>query len=139
MTRSAADTRAAADPPLDCPCGGGLYAECCGPIHAGVVAAPTAERLMRSRFSAFALGLLYYLRRSWHPSTRPAELDLDDEVVWRRLQIVDTQGGGEDADQGEVEFRASFRGADGVGLMHERSRFVRVDGLWVYVDGDQLD
>jgi len=142
MTRSAADVSAAdplGDAPLACPCGGGLYLDCCGPIHAGALAAPTAERLMRSRFSAFALGLLYYLRRSWHPDTRPASLELDDDIVWRRLQIVDTRAGGVDDAEGEVEFRASFRGPAGVGLMHERSRFTRVDGLWVYVNGDQLN
>lgn len=94
---------------------------------------------MRSRYSAFALGLADYLLRSWHPSTRPATLDLDVDTVWRRLQIVDTVAGGEADAEGEVEFRASFRGLDGAGLMHERSRFARVDGLWVYVDGDQLD
>lgn len=93
---------------------------------------------MRSRFSAYAVGDAAYLLHSWHPSTRPAELDLDAEVVWRRLQIVDTVGGGPDDAEGVVEFRASFRGPDGVGLMHERSRFSRIEGRWLYVDGDQL-
>ena len=93
---------------------------------------------MRSRFSAFARGLAPYLRASWHPSTRPASLELDDRTVWRRLQIVDTVAGGpEDAD-GIVEFRASFRAPDGAGVLHERSRFARDAGVWRYVDGDQL-
>lgn len=90
---------------------------------------------MRSRFSAFALGLAPYLRASWHPSTRPAVLDLDD-TVWRRLQIVDTVAGGPGDADGIVEFRASFRGPDGPGLLHERSRFVHESGRWFYVDGD---
>ena len=94
---------------------------------------------MRSRFSAFVRGLDAYLLASWHPETRPPELELGDGVVWRRLQIVDTVGGGEDDATGIVEFRASFREADGVaGLVHERSRFARVDGRWVYVDGEIL-
>lgn len=82
---------------------------------------------MRSRFSAFVLGLSDYLLASWHPSTRPATLELDD-TEWRRLQIVDVSGD-------VVEFRASYRG----GLLHERSRFARVDGRWLYVDGDLLE
>ncbi|RQP12695.1 MAG: hypothetical protein EAS51_02035 [Microbacteriaceae bacterium] len=119
-----------------CPCGSGrAYGRCCGPIHAGAPA-PTAEALMRSRFSAFALGDAAYLTRSWHPSTRPGELELDADVVWRRLQIVDTVAGGPDDADGVVEFRASYRSPDGAGLLHERSRFARVDGRWTYLDGD---
>jgi SEC-C motif-containing protein len=91
---------------------------------------------MRSRFSAFALGLDGYLLTSWHPATRPAELDLDPDLTWRRLQIVDTVAGGPEDATGVVEFRASYRGPDGAGLLHERSRFERVDGRWVYRDGD---
>lgn len=121
-----------------CPCGSGCdYGACCGPIHAGAPA-PTAEALMRSRFSAFARGDAAYLLASWHPSTRPARLDLDPDVVWRRLQIVDTVDGGADDARGVVEFRASFRSAEGAGLLHERSRFARAEGRWAYVDGDLL-
>ena len=93
---------------------------------------------MRSRFSAFALRLDAYLLASWHPSTRPAAVEPDPDVVWRRLQIVDTVAGGPDDAEGVVEFRASYRSPEGAGLMHERSRFVRVDGRWVYLDGEQL-
>jgi len=91
---------------------------------------------MRSRFSAFARGDAAYLLRSWHPSTRPARLDLDADVVWRRLQIVDTVAGGADDAEGVVEFRASYRDAGGAGLLHERSRFSRFEGRWVYRDGE---
>ncbi len=95
---------------------------------------------MRSRFSAFALGLRRYLLTSWHPSTRPASLELDPSTEWRRLQIVDVVAGGPDDAEGVVEFRASFRSPDGggPGLLHERSRFVRHDGRWVYLDGEQF-
>jgi SEC-C motif domain protein len=86
---------------------------------------------MRSRFSAYALGLDAYVLSSWHPSTRPAELDLDNDVEWRRLQIVD-------AEADVVEFRASFRSPRGGGLVHERSRFAHEDGHWFYVDGDSV-
>lgn len=100
---------------------------------------PTAESLMRSRFEAFARGDVAHLLASWHPSTRPAQLDLDDDVQWRRLQIVDTVAGGPDDTEGVVEFRASYRTRDGAGVLHERSRFTRVDGRWVYVDGELFD
>ncbi len=120
-----------------CPCGGGAYATCCGPFHAGA-AAPTAEALMRSRYSAFALGLAPYLRSTWAAATRPDELDLDDGTVWRRLQIVDSARGGPDDDTGVVEFRAAFRSPEGAGVLHERSRFVREHARWAYLDGDVL-
>ena len=94
---------------------------------------------MRSRFSAFALGLDGYLLASWHPSTRPAMLELDEGTVWRKLQIVDMVAGGPDDETGMVEFRASYRDADGTaGVLHERSRFARVDGRWSYLDGEIL-
>jgi SEC-C motif-containing protein len=94
---------------------------------------------MRSRFSAFALGLDGYLLSSWHPSTRPATLDLDDGTVWRKLQIVDTVAGGPDDQTGVVEFRASYRDPDGAaGVLHERSRFERLGGRWTYLDGEIL-
>ena len=114
-----------------CPCGSGTpYSECCGPLHAGA-AAHTAETLMRSRFSAFALGLDRYLLASWHPSNRPPTIELEPGRIWRKLQIVDTA-------PGVVEFRASFRSPRGGGLVYERSRFVHEHGTWFYVDGDDL-
>ncbi len=92
---------------------------------------------MRSRFTAFARGLDAYLLASWHPSTRPATLERDGATVWRKLQIVDTVAGGPDDETGVVEFRASFRDGEGVvGVLHERSRFARFDGRWVYLDGE---
>ncbi|TQK19303.1 SEC-C motif-containing protein [Microbacterium sp. SLBN-154] len=99
----------------------------------------TAEQLMRSRFRAFRDGDAAWLLRTWHPSTRPATLDLDDSPVWRGLQIVDTVGGRIDDTDGIVEFRATYRIDGGVGILHERSRFVRENGRWYYVDGDIRD
>jgi SEC-C motif-containing protein len=94
---------------------------------------------MRSRYSAFALGLDAYLLVSWNPLTRPETLDLDDGTVWRKLQIVDTVAGGPNDKTGVVEFRASYRDRDGsAGLLHERSNFSRVGGCWVYVNGQIL-
>ena len=84
---------------------------------------------MRSRFTAFALGLEDYLLASWHPGTRPERIDLDPHVTWRRLQVVDVSGD-------VVEFRASYRAPEGAGLQHERSRFAQLDRRWLYVDGE---
>lgn len=123
-----------------CPCGSGeAYAECCGRYHAGPETAPTAEALMRSRFSAFALGERDYLLASWHPRTRPATLELDERIRWLHLEIVSTSGGGLFDSTGTVEFRAHYRAGSSRGVLHEGSRFVRVDGAWRYLDGDVAD
>ena len=94
---------------------------------------------MRSRFSAFATGDVDYLLRSWHPSTRPAELELDPAMRWYRLDIVDTVRGTGHDDDGVVTFRAYFRHPDGAGRQQERSRFLREGGRWFYVDALALD
>ena len=124
-----------------CRCDTGMdYAACCGPLHHGERSAATAVALMRSRFTAFALGEVGYLLDTWHPSTRPADLDLDDAVVWRRLQIVDTEAGGEDDATGVVQFRAQYVRDGSRHILHERSRFTRDrDGRWRYVDGDFVE
>ncbi len=86
---------------------------------------------MRSRYTAFATGDAAYLLRSWHPSTRPAELSLDPRQRWRRLEVLATSGGGLLHTEGTVEFRAHHDH----GALHERSRFRRADGHWTYLDG----
>lgn len=120
-----------------CPCGRADYAECCGPLHDGTAEAPTAERLMRSRYSAFALCLGDYLLRSWHSSTRPAaaELELDSDVIWKRLLIEQTEAGGPFDAEGYVTFTAIARTPEGRFEQRERSRFLRENGCWRYVDG----
>lgn len=92
---------------------------------------------MRSRFDAFKAADAPSLLRTWHPSTRPSSLDLSDNPRWRGLQIVDTELGGPADETGVVEFRATYLSENGgVGILHERSRFVREDGRWFYLDGD---
>ncbi|MEV6804812.1 YchJ family protein [Streptomyces sp. NPDC017248] len=119
-----------------CPCGlPEPYDACCGRFHTGAAAAPTAELLMRSRYSAFVKGDAGYLLRTWHPRTRPERLDLDPRTRWTGLEILATTDGSAFHGTGTVTFRASYRG----GALHERSRFERVAGAWVYVDGDFLD
>lgn len=117
-----------------CPCGTGLtYGECCARRHRGE-AAPTAELLMRSRYTAFVLGDTDYLLASWHPSTRPAQLELDERMQWRRLDVLDTVAGGPFDSTGEVEFAAHYRLEGERGVQRERSRFVRDAGRWVYLN-----
>ncbi|HWU20322.1 MAG TPA: YchJ family metal-binding protein [Nocardioides sp.] len=114
-----------------CPCGSGTaYDACCGPLHRGAREAATAEELMRSRYAAYALGEVDYVFRTWHPRTRPADLDKLDlhSGQWTGLEIHDS---GEDW----VDFTASYQGSV-TGEMRERSRFERRRGRWVYVDGD---
>jgi len=95
----------------------------------------TAEELMRSRFEAFRTGDAAWLLASWHPSTRPNEIDLIGNPTWRGLQIVETVEGGLADDTGNVEFRATYlRPGGGVDAQHEPSRFVREDGRWYYLD-----
>ena len=119
-----------------CPCGTGLpLAECCGPLHDGTAAAGTAEQLMRSRYSAFVVGGVDYLLGTWHPTTRPRVLDLDDGVRWTGLDVLAATVGGLLAAEGTVEFRAHYVRNGAAGTQHENSRFVREDGRWHYLDG----
>lgn len=118
-----------------CPClSGNDFDSCCGPLLQGSPA-PTAERLMRSRFTAFTLEDAEHLLRTWHPTTRPDSLDLDPGLSWRRLLIVDRVAGGPFDDEGVVEFEAFWRQGAERGSLHERSRFVREDRRWYYLDG----
>lgn len=118
-----------------CPCGSGdLFPSCCRPILDGRPA-PTAERLMRSRYTAFVRGDEAHLLRSWHPSTRPRTIELDPAQRWLRLVVVDRRAGGPFDREGEVAFEAVYRDAEGRGVLRERSRFVREGRDWFYVDG----
>ncbi|MEU8889813.1 YchJ family protein [Streptomyces sp. NPDC048442] len=119
-----------------CPCGREQsYGDCCGRFHRGDAAAPTAERLMRSRYSAFVVLDADYLLRTWHPTTRPGALDLDPGQHWTGLDILSTMNGSAFHQEGTVEFRAHFVHEGRPDSQHEVSRFVRVDGHWSYLDG----
>lgn len=118
----------------DCPCGSGrALGTCCGPLLDGEPAA-TAEQLMRSRYTAYALGFGDYVLRTWHGSTRPAALDTA-LPVWQGLEIVAAEAGGVGDEAGTVEFRARYLDRGRPGVLHETSRFAREHGRWVYVDG----
>jgi SEC-C motif domain protein len=125
--------------PRRCPCGTGLpLTECCGRLHDGTAVAATAEQLMRSRYSAFVLGNPGYLLATWHPRTRLATLDLDGDVRWTGLDVLATTGGSPLEAEGTVEFRAHYVVAGRDGAQHERSRFLREQGRWRYLDGVSL-
>lgn len=121
-----------------CPCGSGLkYSDCCGVFHTGLTAAPTAEALMRSRYSAYASKNEAYLLRTWDARTRPAALNLAaDTTRWLKLDILHTHLGGPPDTEGEVEFRAHYLAGSRRGSLHETSRFVRQQSAWIYLDGE---
>ncbi|WP_312567019.1 YchJ family metal-binding protein [Comamonas sp.] len=132
-------------PSAACPCGrthpqdqAVAYADCCARFveHFDTTPAPDAEHLMRSRYSAFVLENAPYLLATWHSSQRPASLDFEPGAKWLGLQVKDFQATGEHT--AEVEFVARFRVAGRAVRLHERSRFVREEGRWCYVDGDQF-
>jgi SEC-C motif-containing protein len=141
-----------------CPCGSGLTEEeCCDRFRQGPASAPTAAALMRSRFTAYVRGDEEYLRRTWHPSTRPRSITLDDSLRWTRLEILGQTGGSLFDTEGTVEFDAHYTvefdahytvefdaqstvefDAHSVvarrsGTMREDSQFVREDGQWLYL------
>lgn len=128
--------RSPADP---CPCNPSRgYADCCGRFHDGEPA-PDAEALMRSRYSAYARGLQDYLLATWHPTTRPAELALDDapgaRLRWLGLEVLEHHR--DDAEHARVRFVARFKiGGQSAQRLRELSRFVREDARWFYLDGD---
>ena len=123
-----------------CPCGASatlLRAACCGRYHAGPLhlLAPTAEALMRSRYSAYVLDLTHYLRATWHSSTRPAVIEANPPgLTWLGLEL--RRHIVQDADHASVEFVARSKLGGRAQRLHETSRFVREDGRWLYVDGD---
>lgn len=94
----------------------------------------TAQELMRSRYSAFVLGLSDYLLQTWHGTTRPKELELDEQMNWLGLEIISTRSGGASATRGVVEFSAYYAQGKSRQSQHEVSTFVREDGAWFYVD-----
>jgi SEC-C motif-containing protein len=116
-----------------CPCHSGLaYSECCEGVIAGAPA-PSPERLMRSRYTAFATGKVDYLLKSWHPSTRPSTLDLPENTQWFDLQITDAS---EQGQRGRVSFTARFKENNEWFELVETSDFERQDQHWMYIDGN---
>ena len=128
----------ASSPAEQCPCGSGVpYTQCCAPDHTGTATAPTAEALMRSRYTAFALGRSDYLLATWHPDTRPADLTPDTPPLrWLGLVIHAHHAGQATDTTGTVQFTARYKAGGRAGRLTETSRFVRLAGRWVYLEGD---
>ena len=134
---TAAGSGCRAPRPRTCPCGSGaMLAQCCGRYLDGE-AAPTAEALMRSRYTAFALRDEDYLFRTWHPRTRPAPPYWVEGTQWTGLQVLGAEAGGPSDEEGTVTFVASWRDTEtgDTGQMRERSRFSRRAGRWMYEYG----
>ena len=126
-----------------CPCGSKKSAKYCCEIYlSGKQKPETAEKLMRSRYSAFYYGNVDYLIATLHPDKREAsdrqELTKSiNNTQWLNLTIIDRQKGKKNDTKGIVEFEAVYQ-TNQPGQLHERSRFVKLDGQWFYVDGDIL-
>lgn len=123
----------------NCPCGSGKALDaCCGPYVNGTAPAPTAEALMRSRFTAYALGDVAYLHATLSKAEQgDEEMSADDikSTQWQRLEIRATEAGLEADDRGMVEFVAHYKTGGTQHAHHERSTFCREDGRWVYESG----
>ncbi len=125
-----------------CPCGSTQpYTLCCEQLLVGEKPAPTAEALMRSRYTAFSLGAIDYLIDTTAPEMRrPDDAAVLNEqtkaTVWKGLQVLSTQAGSSEDTTGVVEFEAEFTAGDESGVLHETSRFRREAEQWFYVDGD---
>lgn len=118
-----------------CVCASGAAEQdCCGPFLDGELA-PTAEKLMRSRYVAYAQGNIEHLLRTWHRTTCPPRWEPDQDTQWYRLDVVAVSGGSHLDQHGTVEFRAFWRSESARGVHHEVSRFLREKGAWYYVDG----
>ncbi len=120
-----------------CPCGSNLkYAICCGKFHKGKLNAPTAEALMRSRFSAYVLDNPQYVFRTWDVETRPTLQSLREGKTdnFISLNVLSTTDGSLKDNEGTVEFVATYKIGDEVFEHHENSAFRRIKNRWVYVD-----
>ncbi|MEW6079572.1 MAG: YchJ family protein [Thermodesulfobacteriota bacterium] len=128
----------------ECPCGSKQpYSQCCEPLHKGAPAL-TAEQLMRSRYSAYVKVELDYLQETIHPQKRAdhnpdSAREWAEQSVWDRLEILETTGGGQDDQTGEVEFIAHYADAKGRKAMHhERALFEKDNGRWYFKDGNAV-
>lgn len=118
-----------------CPCESNLhFKDCCKPYIKKIRHAPTAEALMRSRYTAFVLLDKNYLRYSWHPDNCPKNIYLDEKTQWLGLKIKHTVAGGANDETGKVEFVARSKINGKASRLHENSRFARFQQRWVYLD-----
>ena len=125
-----------------CPCQSSQeYNTCCGQYHNGKQTAPTAEALMRSRYSAYALQLGRYLFKTWHKATRPSLQSLlqENDTQWLSLKIIMTEQGMSQDDTGIVAFIATYLQQNKIEQLSETSRFEKTQGKWVYVEEENVN
>lgn len=121
-----------------CPCGSKIKAiDCCLVFINGQRPADSAELLMRSRYTAYALANEKYILNTWHSSQRPPALEFEASVEWQGLKVLMTSP--VKGNEAFVEFIAGFSNKGNKGQMHEKSRFIRESGVWFYVDGEQIE
>ena len=122
----------------DCPCcSGSKYSDCCLPFHEYEKFPATAEKLMKSRFSAFELHLSDYLLKTWDESTRPGNIEFTSGLRWNRLVINGRKKGRKKDQEGWVTFVAYYQMGVEEGSLHEKSFFRRNENeQWQYVDGE---
>jgi SEC-C motif domain protein len=125
-----------------CFCGSGnTFEQCCKPIIDGTQSAPTAQALMRSRYSAYVIVASQYLIESTHISQRAnyskSEIEAwAKESHWQKLEIIDGKKGLSDDSVGEVEFKAYYQDSENILQIHyEKSVFKKENGEWFYVSG----
>lgn len=125
-----------------CPCWSGLkYKECCQPFHDGELP-QNALQLMRSRYSAYALGLAHYIIHTTHPSHPAFQQDMSkwiseingfsQQTRFEQLEIIDFT---EDGRIAFVTFVAHLKRGDKDNTFTEKSRFEKIGEKWYYVDG----
>ncbi len=125
----------------NCPCGSSKeYAQCCEIYHNKTQQAPTAESLMRARYSAFVKDQIDYVGSTHKPGTTdfdPADAKRwANDSTWKGLEIVSTSKGREADNDGIVEFKASYTDVEGNDITHhEISQFEKIDGKWFYAEG----
>jgi len=123
-----------------CPCGSEkTYGNCCAIAHSNIEKVTTAEQLMRSRYSAYALCNIVYLMNSHHSSTRPEKeqdeiLNWTKSVKWLGLEVLHSSKGSISDIEGTVEFKAHFEEKEVSEVIHEHSKFVKENGFWVYLE-----
>jgi len=121
-----------------CPCcSEKLFKDCCKPVIEDHSKAVTAEQLMRSRYTAFTLSDNQYLMDSWAAETRPESAQIEDSgIQWLTLEVLNCEKGGEKDSDGLVNFSARFLSSGHLCSLHEKSSFIKEDGLWYYLDGE---
>ncbi|NNP68383.1 YchJ family protein [Acinetobacter sp. Ac_5812] len=122
----------------NCPCGQGQYAACCQPLHLKQQVAQTAEQLMRSRYSAFALKQIDYILQTTalgQQSTldRAAIADWSQSNQWLKLDVVQHQPK-LDKTHALVEFKAHYHDGTQAHIHHEISHFVLHQQQWYFLD-----